>query len=257
MKFDQVKNSPQKDEKNKTELKTKKRQSTQKHIIDYMLRYGNVGVYIMKNNKKGVFHEISTYINDGNRPASWALKIFHTDDWYIQFGINANADFTKNDIFLSEIFSVFEEKYENLEISGNRKVVLISGFGDRHQVEQVSNYIINMFKDIELDFTDSEINSEFTLNNSSKSLRIVGFYSENKKDEESQKKFERIVKKLSAVRLSSTDEKNLSIVRNKIKQGKNLKEKDKSILDGLMKDYLSDHDRISIAMKYLRNEDDE
>lgn len=254
MKFDDVK-SFEEDKKKDIDIKKTTPPQTQKHVINYMYRFGNVGVYIMKNGKKGLFREISTYINDGEKPTSWALKIYHTDGWYIQFGINANVDFTKNDIFLSEMFSVFKEKYENIEISGNRKMVIISEIEDRHQVEHIANYIVNTFKDIELDFADAEVFPLFTMEEFNKPLRIIGFYSDSGKDEESHKKFENIVEKLSSIQLSATDDKNFKIVSSKIKSSKPLKEKDKSILDGLMKDYLSDHDRISIAMKYLRDEE--
>lgn len=226
----------------------------QLNVIDSIYRYGNVGVYVMKNGKKGLFREIASYVNDGIKPTSWALKIFHTDDWYIQFGINPNVDFTKNDIYLSELLSVFEEKYELIKVTGNRKVVLISKIEDKYQAEQIANYIINMFEEIELDFIDSKIDKIFEYNESSKPMRITGFFPNSKSDKETQKKFVEIVEKLSSVRLSTDDLKKFNIIKKRIYNNMGLRDKDKKTLNSLMKDYFSAHERVSIAMKYLKKD---
>jgi len=250
MKFNEIKTSDEVFKKNRNI----KEQIVQDDIINTMFRYGNVGVYIMKNGKKGLFREIASYINDGKKPTSWALKIFNTGGWHIQFGINPNADLSTNDIYLSDIFSVFEQKFPDIKISGNNKVVLISEISDRHNVEQISSYIINMFKEIQLDFIDKTLNEKYTLQETIKHIEIIGFYSENKVDEDSHRKFINIVEKFSSISLSKKDTSTFNKIKSKIKNNEILNENDKQALNDLMKDYFSTHERVSIAMKYLKKD---
>ncbi len=253
MKFNDVQNLSE-DKIKDVELKQTVKKQNQKNIIDSMHRFGNVGVYIMKNGKKGLFREIASYVNSGSKSASWALKISNTDGWHIQFGINPSVDFTSNDIYLSELLSIFEDKYDNIEISGHRKVVIISYIENKQQVEEIANYLINMFRDIELNLVDDVINDEFTFDETKGTLKIIGFYPENKQDAESYKKFNNIIKRLANIQLSTRDNKNYNIVKNKINNKAILKDNDKQILNNLMKDYFTTHERISIAMKYLKKE---
>jgi len=250
MKFNDIKTSNKIFKKNKNI----KEQIQQDDIIDQVYRYGNIGVYIMKNNKKGLFREIASYINDGEIPTSWALKIFNVNGWNIQFGINPNTDVSTNDIYLSDIFSVFEQKFPNIKVSGNRKVVLISNILDRNETEQISNYIINMFKEIKLNFINKELNEKFILHETVEKLKINGFYSENKIDEKSQDKFNIIIKKFLSISMSNADTIIFNEIKDKINAGKILNDKDKQKLNNLMKDYFSTHERVSIAMKYLKKE---
>lgn len=220
-------------------------------VIDHWYRFGNIGVYIMKNNKKGLFREIASYVSDGKKSTSWAMKIYHTDEWHLQFGIHPEADITKNDIYLTEIFSVFEEKYEYLEITGNRRVVLFTKFENKNEVEVIANYIINMFKDIELDFINDTIHPDFITDESTK-LKIIGYFSDGKSDKASQEKFIDMINKLNNISMSGKDEINFKIIKKRILQQKILNDKDKQVLNGLLKDYFSDHERVSMAMKYLK-----
>lgn len=254
MKFNDVNKIQQK----KTQV-TKSKSKTgsklsQANIIDYTLRFGNLGVYIMKNGKKGLFQEISTYINDGELPTSWALKISYNDGWFMHFGVNANADFTRNDLFLTELFAIFMDKFPNIEISGNRKMVLITNLKDRHEVESIGNYIVNMFRDIELDFVEKVIHTKFTLQDSHKPLRIIGFYSENKKTTNS-KKYLVIQDHLSKINMSNEDAIVFNKITQKLNEEKELREKDKKALNTLMKSYLNNNERISIAMQYIQGEE--
>ncbi len=251
MKFNDIKTE------DKKILKTNKSKNTftqNSSIIEHWYRFGTVGVYIMKNGKKGLFREIASYANDGKKPTSWAMKIYHTDKWHLQFGIHPNADITKNDIFLTEIFSVFEEKYEYLEITGNRKVVLFTEFESKKEVEDVANYIIEMFKNIELDFINEIINPNFITQENQGKLKIIGYFSDGKSDKASQQKFIDMVNRLNNISMSGKDESNFNIIKKRILQKVILSSKDKQVLNDLLKEYLSDHDRISIAMKYLKKD---
>ncbi len=250
MKFNEIKTSEEVFKKDQNI----KEHVTQDDIIDSMFRYGSVGVYIMKNGKKGLFREIASYINDGEKPTSWALKIFNTGGWYIQFGVNPNVDTSTNDIYLSDIFSVFEQKFPNIKISGNKKVVLISEISNRHEVEQISHYIINMFKEIQLDFVDKTLNEKFTLKETTKNIEINGFYSENKIDEDSHRKFSDIIEKFSSISMSNKDTSVFKKIKSKLDNNEILNENDKQLLNDLMKDYFSTHERVSIAMKYLKKD---
>lgn len=250
MKFNEIKTSEEVFKKDQNI----KEHVTQDDIIDSMFRYGSVGVYIMKNGKKGLFREIASYINDGEKPTSWALKIFNTGGWYIQFGVNPNVDTSTNDIYLSDIFSVFEQKFPNIKISGNKKVVLISEISNRREVEQISHYIINMFKEIQLDFVDKTLNEKFTLKETTKNIEINGFYSENKIDEDSHRKFSDIIEKFSSISMSNKDTSVFKKIKSKLDNNEILNENDKQLLNDLMKDYFSTHERVSIAMKYLKKD---
>lgn len=250
MKFNEIKTSEEVFKKNQNI----KEHVLQDDIIDSMFRYGNVGVYIMKNGKKGLFREIASYINDGEKPTSWALKIFNTGGWFIQFGVNPNADISTNDMYLSDIFSVFEQKFSNIKVSGNKKVVLISEISNRHEVEQISHYIINMFKEIQLDFIDKTLNEKYILPETTKDIKITGFYSENKIDEDSHRKFDDIIEKFSSISMSNKDTSIFKKIKSKLDNNEILDEKDKQTLNDLMKDYFSTHERVSIAMKYLKKD---
>lgn len=250
MKFNEIKTSEEVFKKNQNI----KEHVLQDDIIDSMLRYGSVGVYIMKNGKKGLFREIASYINDGEKPTSWALKIFNTGGWFIQFGVNPNADISTNDMYLSDIFSVFEQKFPNIKVSGNKKVVLISEISNRHEVEQISHYIINMFKEIQLDFIDKTLNEKYVLPETTKDIKIIGFYSENKIDEDSHRKFDDIIEKFSSISMSNKDTSIFKKIKSKLDNNEILDEKDKQTLNDLMKDYFSTHERVSIAMKYLKKD---
>jgi len=250
MKFNDIKTSDEVFKKNKNI----KEQISQDDIIDIMYRYGNVGVYIMKNGKKGLFREIASYINDGEIPTSWALKIFNTNGWCIQFGINPNTDISTNDIYLSDMFLVFEQKFPNIKISGNKKVVLISNILNRNETEQISNYIINMFKEIQLDFIDKVLNEKYILPETFKHIEIAGFYSENKIDNDSRHKFNSIIKKFSSISMSNKDTAIFEKIKLKLNNNEILSENNKQELNDLMKDYFSTHERVSIAMKYLKKD---
>lgn len=252
MKFNDVQ-KVQDDQPKKVKIKQSSEMQTQLGVIDTMYRYGNVGVYIMKNNKKGLFREIASYINDGEKPASWALKVFHTDEWYIQFGINPNVDFENNDIYLSELLSSFEEKYEYLSVTGTKKVALLSSIEDKKQTEEITNYIINMFEGIELDFIDSTIKLDLAQDEAKKPMRINGYFPDNNKDKESQEKFIQIIDKLSTARMSADDTNKFNIIKKRI-YNNTLRDKDKNTLNNLMKDYFSTHERVSLAMKYLKKD---
>jgi hypothetical protein len=152
------------------------------------------------------------------------------------------------------MFSVFEQKFTDIKISGNKKVVLISNIFNRHEVEQISNYIINMFKEIQLDFIDKTLNKKYNLPETTKHIEITGFYSENKIDEGSQQKFNDIIEKFSSISISNKDMPIFKKIKSKLKHNEILNENDKQILNDLMKDYFSTHERVSIAMRYLKKD---
>lgn len=228
-------------------------QQTQIDIIDSMFRFGSIGVYVMKNNKRGLFREIATYINDGNKPSSWALKVFHTDEWYIQFGINPNVDFENTDIFITELLSTFEEKYEYLDVKGTKKVALLSGIKDKDEAEDITNYLINMFENVELEFINSDIIKNLSQDESIKPMKITGFFPGDDTDKKAEEKFNNILDKLESIRLSSEDTNIFNIIKKRIHSG-TLRDKDKNKLNSLMEDYFSTHERVSIAMKHLRKD---
>jgi hypothetical protein len=246
MKFNEVNKSTKETSPEITSSKSHNKM-TQEHIIQSMYRYDNIGVYVMKDGKKGFFKDLASYINDGKTPTSWAIKVSNSDGWHIQFGINPQVDFLKNDIFLSDIISTFAEKFDGIKVDGTRKAVIISQIKDKSQAESIVNKLVSTFRLIDLDLSDESINPLFTLESSNTKFKIEGFYSDNSIDDESIKKFKTIIKKLSQVSMSKDD----SITFNKIKNKKKFSQKEKLIIDQLMKDYLTTHDRVSIAMKYL------
>jgi hypothetical protein len=221
------------------------------NLIDSLHRYNNVGVYVMKNGKKGFFKEIATYINDGLKPCSWAIKIYYLDNWNIQFGINPNVNFETTNLFLDEVLQIFKQKYSDLTIDGNKKVVLISAIKDKEQAEEIVNYLIKTFQDIELEFLHNKLYKEYKLPSLKKSFKIVGFFKEQKTvDTKSSEKFKIIIQKFESIQMSKTDREIVNNIKSKLSS---LSEDDKIILNNLMKDYFSEHERVSIAMKYLKN----
>lgn len=249
MKFDEI---PK--EKETPEVKTKKSKGIKSYDsseIKEMYRVGNIGVYIMKHGKKGVFKDISRLINDGKKPTSWSIKIASNPDrtWMIQVGIHPDVDIGKTDIYLESIFEPFREKFDDIEIFGHRKIVTLNKIDDVKKLNSILRLIISMFKDYELDFEHIEIDPVFSMEESKSNIKI----SEGEMyDAKSSTKFIQIIKKISSMKMSRQDRNELNRIYKKIKEKRILSEKDKLSLNNLSEIYLTTHERVSIAMKYLK-----
>ena len=111
-----------------------------------------------------------------------------------------------------------------------------------------------MFEDVELDFISTNINKDFKNDESEKPFEITGFFPVDNNDKKTHDKFITIIDKLSSVRMSTDDLHKFNIIKKRINNDVDLRDKDKKTLNNLMKDYFSTHERVSIAMKYLKKD---
>lgn len=210
-------------------------------------RFGNVGVFI--TSKKNIpFKFLSSAINDGIKPSSWTLKVYYNkNSWNIQMGVHPKAN---SNIDLSSVLEKFKDKFSNVDVIGHTKVASILKVDSNKQAEEVVNSIIRVFKDVNLNVED-DIDENFNTQESKK-FSIPDEYSKNV-DKHSYDKFMRAIKSLEGQYLSDDDKRILNKIKKRLVSEKIITEKGKKFISDLMKEHLSEHERISIAIKSLYN----
>ncbi len=211
-------------------------------------RFKNVGIFI--TSKKNLpFKFISSLLNDGVYPVSFTIKIYYTNEtWNLQMGIHPNAE---TDFSLYKVLWKFTEKYDEIEVIGHDRVASILHIDTKDEVEKIVKNLIKVFKDVKLIISDFHINSEFKKPESHE-FYISSYYSTNI-DDSAYKKFINIINELHKNYLDENEIKKLQSIRYRLLNEKFITEKSKNYLNTLMKKYLTEHERISIAMKYLYN----
>jgi hypothetical protein len=209
-------------------------------------RFGAVGVFI--TSKRNVpFKLLSSIINDGEHPVSWTVKVYFSKNvWNVQIGVHPNAS---SSISLYSVLEKFQSQYEGIEITGHNNVASIIGIDTTENAEKITRNLVHVFKDVKLEISDFEIIEAFTLPESN-SFRIPHDYTPSV-DDTSVTKFKAAIKALHSYSLEEDESSILSKIENRLLHEKYISEKGKKYLLYLMKKYLSDHERISIAMKSL------
>lgn len=207
-------------------------------------RFDNIGVFL--TSKKNIpFKLLSSVINNGDYPVSWTMKIYHNNnEWAVQLGVHPNAE---NNISLYGILEKFKEKFE-VETTGHNNVASIVRIKNKNEVEKIAKSIIKLFRDVKLEINDFDIIEAFTLENSD------NFYipdNDGNLDSPSLSKFKESIKIISKYSLDEEEEKILKKINGRLSSEKYISEKGKDYLNNLMKKYLTEHERISVAMKSL------
>lgn len=208
-------------------------------------RFGNVGVFI--TSKKNIpFKLLSSTINDGKKPVSWTVKVYYSNSWNVQIGVHPNAS---SKISLYSVLEKFKEKYEGVKVVGHNNVASILDIESKNDVESIVKNLVHVFKGVELEIKDFEIIEAFTLDESEK-FYISQNYSKSV-DGASYSKFKSAIKSLRKYSLDGEEKKILDKIENRLIHEKFITDKGKKYLLNLMKKYLTEHERISIAMKSL------
>jgi hypothetical protein len=217
-----------------------------------MLRYSNLGIFLLKLGKRGSTSILSQLINDGETPVSWTIKIeCIQNEWSIQFCVNPNAKFNGD---LNTVISVFNKKYENALITGNKTHVIISDLDSKQQVESIVNYIIRSFAGVALDFNNKILFKPCKLVNQDKSFKILGFYPDKKVvDKKSFLKYKEIIAKFATISVQKSERDTINIIGTKVNKQEILTDNEKQAINNLMKFYFTEHERITLAMKYLKD----
>jgi hypothetical protein len=213
--------------------------------IDAFYRFGEVGVFVIKDNKKGIFKELSKYINNGKKPCSWTMKLYHDDAWNIQFGVSAYAK--DNEFSISSVMDEFASKY-GVTVSGYAKVGTVHGC-DTKTTQHIVSILLKLFSSVEMGLAD------FTLYSKYASEESVAFslpaYASSKRDEFSDSKFKYIIYRLGSTKMLPKDEKNFQVLKSRLESGSGLTDQDKLAINVLMKTYFTEHERVELAMQYL------
>lgn len=207
-------------------------------------RFDNVGVFL--TSKKNIpFKLLSSVLNDGEYPVSWTIKIYYNNDgWAIQIGVHPNAN---NNISLYGIIEKYKEKFP-VEITGHNNVASILKIKNRKDAEKIAKSVIKLFRDVRLEITDFDIIDAFVLDNSD------DFYIPDGRgtpDTNSISKFKEAIKLIKKHPIEKEEDRIINKINNRLTSEKYISEKGKDYLNSLMKKYLTEHERISVAMKSL------
>jgi len=204
-------------------------------------RFGEVGVFVIKDRKKAIFKELAKCIND----VSWVIKVYHDEVWSIQFGISPFS--TDSEFSVLTVLETFAKKY-GLAISGYAKAATLTG-ADRAMSSQIITDLINVFRSIHVDKDLPKTNPRWDVKESE--TMVLPQFASNVRDEVAEGKFKFIIYRLEKIHMSPGDEKNFNILKGRILSGKKLTDQDKLALNTLMKAYFTEHERVELAMQYL------
>jgi hypothetical protein len=244
MKFDQIKH--EESHKSITHSIKNSGDQSEENIADIKL-YENVAVYLMKPGTKGNFRYISTLANNGESPISWSIRVFFTaGKWNAQIAPHSEIDKALIDIDVASIVQKFEspeiESLANLHFGNIRS-------SSEKAVQDAVNFLIENFKDKKLLGIETyKVFPNYTLEETNSTYEIL--YDLKPVDPQSEKfshnKYAAIYRTLAQKNLSEKDTfafKRISVSR--------LNEFDKLALLNLSQKYLSQAERIKIAMKFI------
>jgi len=209
-----------------------------------VFRYDNISICLMSPGTKGDLKYLSTLINDGKEQTSWCIRVYYTNSkWGAQIVPNSLIDKLDINISISEIFERFK-RYKNLEYNSTLHVGSIYS-KDRDVIQKAVISLIKELRDKKLNGTDKlQINTKYTLKNNSKRFLLEYDTSAIKVDDiPTIKKYATIYKKLIEKQLDDIQLKQVDIEKLNIN--------DKEILFNLSRKYLTEHERIQIAMRFM------
>jgi hypothetical protein len=144
--------------------------------VEKIYRYDNVGVLLMKKGTKGNFRILSTLINDGIYPCSWAVRVFYTkNSWTINVAPHDSVDKTKFDINLLEFFAELSEDYKSIKYFGYKTFISFDEIRSKSVVEKIVQAIVEELKDLKLEIVHPVLYLDFKKENS-KDFRIKSTY---------------------------------------------------------------------------------
>jgi hypothetical protein len=198
--------------------------------------------------KKGSLRNLSTLINDGNKPCSWVCRIsFTNNEWTISIAPHSEIDKSNIDI---NIFEKINQEFNNqneIYINGNLHVVFLKT-KNKEYVEKIVNYIISIFYNLEiLGIRKFTINNKFNIKNS-QGPYILSYEYNNTKTNKANQKTKRIIESLEKHNLTNDELNKIIKIKDNIKNNKQI---DLDYLNSLSLKYCSDKERLQIAIKFM------
>ena len=241
MKFDEIKN-----------LKTPEKKYSKKEIyksktslnIKSIKRYNNLAIILMNPEIKGSLKYLSNLVNDGEKNCSWTIRItFKNNEWLISIASYNGVD--RENITI-DIISIIEQ-FKNLatSITGNKYIGFIK-LNNKENIEKIINSLIKEISDNEIQgIRDFPINDKFNISEATHEFKFIYNYSDNKNI--NLKELE-LIKILLQQNLPQKDIDNILEIKQRIN---NITFNDLNYLNQLSNKYLTNQDRLNIAIKFM------
>jgi hypothetical protein len=220
-------------------------------LVDIKL-YPNVAVYLMKPGTKGYFKYIATLANNGEEAASWAIRVFFTNNsWTLQVAAHPDIDPHKIKINIYEILEqgIADDSiktYGNLHFASMVTPVKL-------KIENAVNLFIEKLADCKIPGIESaSINKKYTFQYSTVKYRIN--YTPvvvNPFNEKNVAKYNAIIRALKNKPLGENELKFINRISKKLESGKTLIKKEHRLFNEMSQDHLSQNEKIKIAIAFL------
>jgi len=215
--------------------------------------YNNVSISLMKPEMKGHFNYLSQLINDGEKIMPLSLKITCINEiWSVYVGHNPEV---KNlDLQLEETLNKLREN--NIEISQTNNYYILTNIKDKFSTEEIVNLLLKELENVSVEPLEiDEINVKYTVEQKKSGLYTVpdDFLYDTDFDDETYKKFLKILDKLEKTLMSKNDKKAFHKIGFKLIKNRYLNKHDRETLNRFMQTYFPEKERIKIAMSYLLN----
>lgn len=247
MKFDQVKEK--KEEKKHYSQKNIKESLSLNHIKS-IKRYNNVALFLMNDGIKGDLRLLSTLASYSDIATSWTIRITYIKNKY-HISVAPHNDIDKSKITLN-IYDLIEQKFGKNEIDyrGTLHYAVVKTPQTR-LAQNIINYIIEKVKDNKIDGIENiDVDSKFNLQESSLPYKLFDFSGE-KENKKSYNKYIEILETLRIHDLKDSEKRRILLILGKLKSGDNIPSDDFDYIHKISKTYLSDKERIHIAIKYM------
>lgn len=211
--------------------------------IKSIFRYGDLSIILMYPNTKGSLLELSTLVNDGNKPCSWVCRIsFYKNEWNIS--IAPHEMIHKNNIKLN-VFEKIKSTFPSVQISGNIHIASIKT-PKKEEAENIINFIISVFYNQEINgIKNIKINKKFIISNSSGPYVLEHSYKTSSK---TNIKNMELINSILKYNVDTKDKTELEEMINLIKENKKI---DLDKLNILSLKYCSEKERLKIAIKFM------
>lgn len=219
-------------------------------IADFK-RFNNIAVYLMKFNVKGNFKYISNLVNDGEKPCCWSIRIcFINRSWMIQIAPHPKIDKSKLGINLKNFL---EDLNIDHKIRGYLHVGTVENISDKEAVEDIVNTLIDEFKNKFIEgLEDEEIDEKYTIDSSEIEYKIPSRFKEQF-TQESFLKYLKMIKSLNdnIDKIPKKHQKRIKEIFFNLKNDHYISKENRNWINDVIKKYLSEKERIKIAMSFL------
>lgn len=202
--------------------------------------YPNVAVYLMKIGTKGDFKYLSTLANNGKEATSWAIRIYFTSNkWTAQVAPHSEINKENITINMNDVIESLEdvEKFSTLHIATIKSE-------DKSNIEKAIQAIISKLQNIKISGIENiSINKNYIYQYTTTPYKII--HSSITDHKSSNNKYIYLLKEIKKKNISDIEIKKI----NDLKES--LNEENKKLILFLSQKYLTEAERIKIAMKFL------